>query len=73
LRSQEAEILSKINAALEKENLEKERENPGLSSGVLGKDIEGVREKIERMGREKERKEGEGVKSAKGAVVKCYL
>jgi hypothetical protein len=40
---------------------------------VLGKDIEGVREKIERMGREKERKEGEGVKSAKGAVVKCYL
>jgi altered-inheritance-of-mitochondria protein 13 len=73
LRSQEAEILSKINAALEKENLEKERENPGLSSGVLGKDIEGVREKIERMGREKERKEGEGVKSAKGAVVQCYL
>jgi altered-inheritance-of-mitochondria protein 13 len=38
IRQQEAEILEKISAALEKENLDKEK--PGMSSEVLGRDIE---------------------------------
>lgn len=70
LRTQEAEILSAISAALEKENLDKEK--PGMSSEVLGRDIEEVREKVERMKQERESKEGEGVKRAKQAVVQCY-
>lgn len=70
MRTQEAEILSAISAALEKENLDKEK--PGMSSEVLGRDIEEVREKVERMKQERESKEGEGVKRAKQAVVQCY-
>ncbi|WVW86092.1 hypothetical protein I302_108131 [Kwoniella bestiolae CBS 10118] len=70
LRSQEAEILSKINAALEKENLD--REKPGMSSEVLGKDIEQVREKVERL-REKRLNTSRGVREAREGVEKCYL
>lgn len=70
IRQQEAEILSKISAALEKENLDKEK--PGMSSEVLGRDIEGVREKVARMKRERNEKEGEGVTKAKEEVVRCY-
>ncbi|KAK4687928.1 MICOS complex subunit MIC19, partial [Tremellales sp. Uapishka_1] len=71
LRSEEAAILSSISAALEKENLDKEK--PGMSSEVLGRDIEEVREKVERMTRARKEKEGEGVRSSKSSVVKCYL
>jgi len=70
IRAQEAEILNKISAALEKENLDKEK--PGMSSEVLGRDIEEVREKVERMKKERESKEGEGVRRARQGVVECY-
>ena len=45
---------------------------PGMSSEVLGRDIEEVREKVERMASEKRAKENEGVRGAKEGVVKCY-
>ncbi|KIR98410.1 hypothetical protein L804_03981 [Cryptococcus deuterogattii 2001/935-1] len=70
LRSQEAEILHSISAALEKENLD--REKPGMSSQVLGRDIEEIREKVERM-KEKKNNESEGVKLARQSVEQCYL
>ena len=43
-----------------------------MSSEVLGRDIEEVREKVERMTRERRAKENEGVRGAKEGVVKCY-
>jgi altered-inheritance-of-mitochondria protein 13 len=55
---------------LEKENLD--REKPGMSSEVLGRDIEEVREKVERMRGERSRREGAGVSSAKERIVRCY-
>ncbi|OWZ35969.1 hypothetical protein C361_05289 [Cryptococcus neoformans Tu259-1] len=70
LRAQEADILKSISAALEKENLD--REKPGMSSEVLGRDIDEIREKVERM-KEKRNKEGEGVKRARQGVEHCYL
>ncbi|WRT70296.1 uncharacterized protein IL334_007294 [Kwoniella shivajii] len=70
LRSQEAEILSSISAALEKENLDKEK--PGMSSEVLGRDIEEVREKVERL-KERRLRENQGVKKAREQVESCYL
>lgn len=71
IRKQEADILAAISAALEKENMDKEK--PGMSSEILGRDIEEVREKVERMKKERTEKEGEGVRKAKEGVVKCYL
>ncbi len=76
LRHDEAQILASISAALEKENLDKEK--PGMSSEILSRDIEEIREKIERMGgKRKEVLGGEGekaeVKKARDEVVKCYL
>jgi len=71
LRAQEKDILSKINAALEKENLDKESKG-NMSSEILGRDIEVVRGKIERMKGERSRREGEGVGRAKEGVVRCY-
>jgi altered-inheritance-of-mitochondria protein 13 len=70
LRQQEKEILSKISAALEKENMDKEK--PGMDSNVLSRDIEEVREKVARMTKEREGKEGEGVRKAKESVISCY-
>jgi altered-inheritance-of-mitochondria protein 13 len=70
IRRQEADILQAINAALEKENLD--REKPGMSAQVLGHDIEQVREKVERMARARESAEPEGVKRSKASVVACY-
>ncbi|KIR62437.1 hypothetical protein I314_03379, partial [Cryptococcus bacillisporus CA1873] len=70
LRSQEAEILHSISAALEKENLD--REKPGMSSQVLGRDIDEIREKVERI-KEKKNNESEGVKLARQSVEQCYL
>jgi len=55
---------------LEKENLDKEK--PGMSSEVLGRDIEEVREKIERMKRDRLGDVGKGVQSAQEGVRKCY-
>lgn len=72
IRKQEADILAAISAALEKENITKEKQNPGISSNVLGRDIEQVREKVERMKKERNEKEGEGVRKAKEQVVRCY-
>jgi altered-inheritance-of-mitochondria protein 13 len=55
---------------LEKENLDKEK--PGMSSEVLGRDIEEVREKIERIKRDRMGDVGKGVEGAKEGVRKCY-
>lgn len=70
IRQEEESILSSISAALEKENLEKEK--PGMSSELLGKDIEQVREKVERLVRQRSEREGEDVRAAKGDIVQCY-
>jgi hypothetical protein len=70
LRTQEAEILRDISSALEKENLDKEK--PGMSSEVLGRDIEEIREKIERMKKDRMGQVGKGVQSAQEGVRKCY-
>jgi altered-inheritance-of-mitochondria protein 13 len=70
LRTQEAEILQAISSALEKENLDKEK--PGMSSEVLGRDIEEVREKIERMKKDRLGDVGKGVQGAQDKVRKCY-
>lgn len=43
-----------------------------MSSEVLGRDIDEIREKVERM-KEKRNKEGEGVKLARQGVEQCYL
>lgn len=43
-----------------------------MSSEVLGRDIDEIREKVERM-KEKRNKEGEGVKRARQGVEQCYL
>jgi altered-inheritance-of-mitochondria protein 13 len=75
LRHEEAQILSAISAALEKENLDKEK--PGMSSELLSRDIEEIKEKITRMTeKRKDILEGEGdkagVRQAREDVVKCY-
>lgn len=49
------------------------KEKAGLSSGALGRDIEEVREKVERMRKESSGKEGEGVRKAKEGVKRCYM
>lgn len=43
-----------------------------MSSQVLGRDIEEIREKVERM-KEKKNNESEGVKLARQSVEQCYL
>lgn len=69
LRAKEAEILSSISAALEKENLDKDK---GLSSEVLGRDIEEVRDKVARMAAERGARESAEMLKAKDEVVACY-
>ncbi|KAJ9095692.1 hypothetical protein QFC21_005564 [Naganishia friedmannii] len=81
LRTQESEIMHSISRALEKENLDAEK--PGQSSALLGRDMEQVREKLERWGRKRGGEvlfEGEGgqgehaqVRKQRDAVVQCYL
>ncbi|KAL7418509.1 hypothetical protein Q5752_006967 [Cryptotrichosporon argae] len=74
IRQQEAEILSSISAALEKDNLDKEQgAAAGLSSDRLGRDIDDVREKVERLRREREGKESARIREAKDEVTRCYL
>lgn len=70
LRQKEAEILSSISSALEKENLD--REKPGMSSEALGRDIEEVREKVERITNDRKNRENPDLAKAKDAVVVCY-
>ncbi|BEI92927.1 uncharacterized protein CcaverHIS019_0505550 [Cutaneotrichosporon cavernicola] len=70
LRQKEAEILGSISAALEKENLD--RDKPGTSSEVLGNDIEAVREKIARMAQDKKNLETPELAAARAGVVACY-
>lgn len=70
LRQKEAEILSSISSALEKENLD--REKPGMSSEVLGNDIEAVREKVQRMVQDKKNMETPELTAAREGVVLCY-
>ena len=43
-----------------------------MSSEVLGRDIEEVREKVERMRKDKESKEGPEIRQAREKVVLCY-
>ncbi len=76
LRHEESQILSTISSALEKENLDAEK--PGMSSELLGRDIDEIKEKVERMaGRRKDILEGvEGkteIKTGREALVQCYL
>lgn len=70
MRAKEAEILGSISAALEKENLDKEK--PGMSSDVLGRDIDEVREKIQRLVDDKKSKKTAELAAAQENVVKCY-
>ena len=43
-----------------------------MSSEVLGRDIEEIREKIERMKKDRMGQVGKGVQSAQEGVRKCY-
>lgn len=70
--------MASISSALEKENLDKEKAGGVLSSEILGRDIQEIREKVQRI--ESKRKsvvEGEGekkaIKESREEVVKCYL
>ncbi|KAJ9111356.1 hypothetical protein QFC19_001124 [Naganishia cerealis] len=76
LRHEEAEIMAKISSALEKENLNKEK--PGMSSELLSRDMEEVKEKLEKLGKKRKEvfeEEGEKaeVRKQRDAVVQCYL
>ncbi|KAJ9114472.1 hypothetical protein QFC20_001345 [Naganishia adeliensis] len=76
LRTEEASIMAKISSALEKENLDKEK--PGMSSELLSRDMEEVREKLEKLGRKRkevfeEQGEKKEVRKQRDAVVQCYL
>ncbi|GHJ84898.1 hypothetical protein NliqN6_1300 [Naganishia liquefaciens] len=76
LRHEEAAIMAKISTALEKENLDKDK--PGLNSELLGRDMEEVREKLEKLGKKRREvfeEEGEKaeVRKQRDSVVQCYL
>ncbi|KAI5454438.1 hypothetical protein NCC49_004490 [Naganishia albida] len=76
LRTEEAAIMAKISSALEKENLDKEK--PGMSSELLSRDMEEVRDKLEKLGRKRrevfeEQGEKAEVRKQRDAVVQCYL
>jgi MICOS complex subunit MIC19 len=75
LKSKEEEILKEISSALEKENIDKEIESGVTSSRILQKDLEVLRQKVER--RKEERKRWEGpewteVKKLREEVGQCY-
>ncbi|KAJ9114724.1 hypothetical protein QFC22_005600 [Naganishia vaughanmartiniae] len=77
LRHEESEIMAKISSALEKENLNKEK--PGMSSELLSRDMDEVKEKLEKLGRKRnevlfdEQGEKAEVRKQRDAVVQCYL
>lgn len=76
LRHEESEIMAKISSALEKENLDKEK--PGMSSELLSRDMEEVKDKLEKLGKKRKEvfeEEGEKaeVRKQRDAVVQCYL
>jgi altered-inheritance-of-mitochondria protein 13 len=76
LRHEEASIMAKISTALEKENLDKDK--PGLNSELLGRDMDEVRDKLEKLGRKRREvfdEDGEKaeVRKQRDQVVQCYL
>lgn len=74
LRSEEQSILDSISSALEKENLDKDR--PELDSRRLARDLEEVREKVERLtnrGGARDGAEQSSVQAGRDSVIKCYL
>jgi altered-inheritance-of-mitochondria protein 13 len=82
LRSEEQQILSSISSALEKENLDKstgkDGEKKSLNSVVLSRDLEVVREKVERMmgkraGALGQKGESSEVEEGRKGLVQCYL
>ena len=84
LRNEESQILSSISSALEKENLDREKPsnkdspNPpsSLNSVVLSRDLEEVRDKVERMMNKSQQYtagEESQVKSNRESLVQCYL
>lgn len=82
LRSEEQQILNSISSALEKENLDKSRGEDGngksLNSVVLSRDLEVVREKVERMmgkraGALGQKGESSEVEEGRKGLVQCYL
>ena len=81
LRSEEAQILKSISSALEKENLDRDRgstENSqgSLNSVTLSRDLEDVREKVERMMGKRAGHvgaESSEVETGRASLVQCYL
>lgn len=78
LRSEEEEVRSEIERALEKENLDKERamteaEEDGGASGVtlLG-DLEEIQEKVQRSKQKQNAAEVEAAQQASAEVILCY-
>ena len=68
LRDEEESVRQQIEAALEKENLEKEKSMTKSSTSLMG-DLEEIRSKVDRF---ESRQEFEGVKQKGEAVVSCY-
>ncbi|KAF4578680.1 hypothetical protein EYR40_001167 [Pleurotus pulmonarius] len=78
LRSEEEEVRTEIERALEKENLDKERamaeaEQDGGASGVtlLG-DLEEIQEKVQRSKQKQNAAEVEAAQQASADVISCY-
>lgn len=83
LRKQEADVSAKIQAALQEENLAIEKKwkgssdssskGSGRSAHALQKELDSVKEKIERHNASRKAVESTpGVKEAREKVVKCY-
>jgi len=75
LKAKEDELLKEISSALEKENIEKEIESGVTSSKILEKDLEALRQRVERRKEERKRWEGEEwseVKKLREEVGECY-
>ena len=78
LKKQEAEVRQQIEAALEKENLEKEKQlgtkgAQGRSSVLLQQQLDEISKKIERHNKTKEKIENTpGIKEAREKVTSCY-
>ena len=82
LKEQESDVVREIEAALERENLDRERsmagaaDEPGAgdvkSSAVLMEDLEEIRQKVERYNNRRELAEHPELKAKSDAVVECY-
>lgn len=75
LKSEEAEIISQVEAALEKENLDRElssaSEGKETSSVVLERDVEEITRKVERHREKREGLDGQ-MKESREALESCY-